>query len=208
MPALDEVVREIWVAYHERAPEPGNVCDLLAEDHFWDKGTSLIEVAVGPSPHVAWYLLRHLTDHDYWISDWRGDWLQAHAHVYQDFAPRDYPQTQVRPYWLLNDPLREPYVLRDKAVLAHGILPRRTRDSQLVLPFTTEEMAAAVGGLLDAQPARLALYSFGEHPEYPETPSRISAALDSLGVPYMRHDDVPSAHFTPQPGGTLFLLAP
>lgn len=208
MAALDEAVREIWVAYHERTPSPGNVCDLLAEDHFWDNGTPVVEVAVGPSPHVAWHLLRHLTDHDYWISDWRGDWLQAHAHIYQDFAARDYPQTQVRPYWLLSDPLRELYVLRDKAVLAHGTLPRRTRGGQLILPSTTDEMAAAMGGLLAAQPARLALYSFGEHPEYPETPSRISAALESLGVSYTRRDNVLSVHFTPQPDGTLFLITP
>jgi hypothetical protein len=205
------IAQEIWQQYEQRLarPPPHHIGELLEREGFLTTSAPFVDVAAGPSPHVGWNLLTHLAgEHDLYFADWRADWLALHKHTYQAIKATDYPSSPTREYWLLGDTQREPHLLTGKAVIIHGDLPRRTHGDRLVLPDTHDEMVATLGGILNARPERLVLYLREEHPEYPESPSRVLPALDHLGAKYRVFENVASADFTPREGGTLLYLTP
>ena len=205
-----DVTRQIWHNYQQRVTQPADrhCCDLLVAEGFFTGTEAIVDVAAGPSPHVAWNLYSRLDEREVFVTDWRADWLSIHKELYWTMKAEEPSLSRLREYWLLCDVQREQYVLTGKAAIVHGVLPRLRSNDRLVLPFTLEDMTATLAGILDAQPARLALFMARDHPEYPESPSRVLPALDRLGVRYEYHENVASADFHPQPGGYLVLLTP
>jgi hypothetical protein len=182
--------------------EPNHVCEILDREGLISPETPIADVGCGPSPHLAWNLLVRVQEADLSYIDFH-TWSNAvHRTVYEEMrANRGLLTPVVWERWHCCDIFDKPYLLRHKTVIVHGELP-------LVPGHPRDDRAAAIRGLLDAQPELLALYLYAEHPYYRESPSRILPILDDLGLSYRRFDNVSSADFRPQAGGTLLLIAP
>lgn len=195
---------------------PNHLCDILAREGFFSTGEPIVDVGCGPSPHLGASLLPYIggSEREVFFLDLHPTWLAVHSSFYQDEIKRMAGPAafSIRERWFPRDAYSNHYgepPLAGNSLIIHGDLPLRAYEGRrLERPRTPEHMAVALGSLLDAKPARLALYLREEHPDYPESPSRVLPALDHLGVPYRVHEGVASADFTPEAGGYLVHIEP
>lgn len=200
--------------YEHRATSSGHqhVMAVLARDGFLAGNAPVLEVATGASPHVGWNLYSRLDNRDVSFMDSDADALAIHRDAYLRVRhDTDHGLRDVRAYWLLGDAQEDSYALKDKTVIMHGTVPRVRKYEDLLVPDTTDKMTRTLYGLLAAGPERLAIYLYRDDPDQCacfDRAAHVLPALDQLGVQYRRYDNVESADFQPQPGGTLVLMTP
>jgi hypothetical protein len=211
------VVKMIRDQYEHRATTitKNHIMCVLDRDSFFAGMAPLMDLAAGPSTHVGWNLRRQFVESSLYFTDWNPTALSLHQRLYKEIVSAETMTGRYgfREYWMLGDPHKDPYLLREMAVIVHGSLPRLRDGEQVIEPDTPETMSKTLDGLLRAHPARLALYFYKEgHPQFPDNARLALAALDHLcatyGTTYRCFDSVDSADFRPQPGGTLILVTP
>jgi hypothetical protein len=204
---MDAAQQWIWDAYGRRAriPVRDNFCELLAKEGFLD-GNHIVDVAAGPSPHVGYGLLAHLKpEQELSFIDWNYDSLEAHQEIYRQIKSSDYPQSNVREYWIEDDVQEQPHLITGRTVIIHGTIPRLSTETALIMPDTPELMIKTLDGILKADPAQLAFYLMSAEFNPMESRDAVLPALDKLGVRYQVHY-VASADFTPHYGGCAILI--